>query len=92
MPSPDPIAPPEGAEHLLRAFWSLHRLRRGGVNGPDPIQPRDIADWCAVTGNHLRSEEIDLIFRMDATYLATVQTLTVNKSDASVSIAEGPSI
>jgi len=54
-------------------FWRLSAFRTQGFGGPDPIQPGDLRDWCEVTGTRLSVEEIEILFAVDAAYLAAVR-------------------
>lgn len=56
--------------YLLEWFAQLNRFRTIGINGPDPIQPRTILDWCALTRTIIRPEEINILLAVDAAYLA----------------------
>jgi hypothetical protein len=42
-----------------------------GMSGPDPITPRDIRDWCDMTGTVLRREECSILIDMDGSYRAS---------------------
>jgi hypothetical protein len=39
-----------------------------GMNGPEPITPRDIREWCEMTGTILHREECEILVAMDAEY------------------------
>lgn len=60
---------PEGGEELLSVFWTLSGYRDQGFNGPLPIRPRDIRDWCEVTGNILTRDEIATLMAMDGAFM-----------------------
>lgn len=51
-------------------FGKLSRLRPHGLNGPDALQPGTIRDWCALTHTQLSLDEIDVLLKADAAYLA----------------------
>lgn len=56
--------------HLCGWFWELSGVRSYGFSGPNPISFSEIADWAALTGNLIRQDEIAIIRKMDAAYLA----------------------
>jgi len=80
MASPLVEADPAGA-HLLAIFWKLNRVRTSGFNGPDPLQPGTISDWCALTHTALCVEEIETILAMDTSYLAACRRETQPATD-----------
>lgn len=58
----------------LDYIWSIYsrlRRRKGGANGPEPIQWPDIDAFRRVTGTHLSQWEIELIEALDNLYLST---------------------
>ncbi len=69
---------PEG-DRLLQVFWRLCRFRTQGFNGPDPLQPGLIRDWIVTAGWPLSQPEIEIVFQMDAAYLAACQRETQPK-------------
>jgi hypothetical protein len=78
--SPVAAAHPAGA-HLLVIFWKLSRVRTSGFNGPEPLQPGTIRDWCALMHEALTIDEIEIILAMDASYLAACRREAKPASD-----------
>lgn len=66
---PEPEWPIEAA-HLWRAFWDIDRDRAQGANGPLPLGPALILDWCDATATPFSPEEIGVIRQMDAAWMA----------------------
>jgi hypothetical protein len=59
--------------YLLDIFWRLSSLRTQGFNGPDPLQPVAIEAWCRLTCTALSLDEIAILFKMDAAFIAACQ-------------------
>ena len=62
-----------GGERLEDIFWQLSRFRGSGLNGPEPLQPGTVRDWCQLTGRPLSRQEIGVLFAMDGAYLGAAQ-------------------
>ena len=62
-----------GGERLEDIFWQLSRFRGSGFNGPEPLQPGTVRDWCLLTGRPLSRQEIGVLFAMDGAYLDAAQ-------------------
>lgn len=73
---------PEGGEELLSIFWMLSGYRDQGFNGPLPIKPRDIRDWCEVTGNILTRDEIATLMAMDGALMEAVAKERADRKEA----------
>jgi len=55
--------------HLWSAYTFLRPLVPSGFNGPEPITPTFIKDWCEITTNDLKPWEVEIIFLVDRRYL-----------------------
>jgi len=67
----DPYPPP-GFGYLLRWFWSLSETRTRWEYGINPIQPTEIAAWCALCGEELEPWEVSMLLMMDKAYRSAV--------------------
>lgn len=56
------------AQYLCDLFEALSNFHDQGFNGPLPLQPGTILDWCLSTGNRLLRQEIEIMYRADAAY------------------------
>jgi hypothetical protein len=65
--------PPHQLLFVWRAFWDLSNCRRVGMQGPEAINFQDIAAWCSLYDVKLRTWEIDLIQRLDRTWLKGIR-------------------
>ena len=76
-PDLNPTAEPvPGGERLESIFWQLSRFRGSGFNGPEPLQPGTVRDWCLLTGRPLSPQDIGVLFAMDAAYLDAARAET----------------
>lgn len=73
--TPTPLQGPEFPE-LLGSVWSffleLHGSRGQGYNGPLPLTYTEISAWQSLTGNTLSSWEVDVIKKLDRTYVRII--------------------
>jgi hypothetical protein len=69
QPAPDVQIPAEGA-HVWHWFWSLSNRRR---SGPEPLSYAEVGEWQRLTHTPIRSEEVEMLMRMDDAYLAEVR-------------------
>lgn len=65
----NPIALPEGAAPLWRAFCDLSEARSWHMNGPNPISWSDIAAWRELTGWPLEPRHVRVIRRLDQAWM-----------------------
>jgi alpha-ketoglutarate-dependent taurine dioxygenase len=63
---------PENLEHVWNWFWSLHYARTHSANGPNPITYSEINSWSKLTNTKVRPTEINILRRLDTTYLEFV--------------------
>lgn len=61
--------PPFAGVGLWQVFGALSAARRWGPNGPDPIQPTEIAAWAALHGIVLPPRHLGILEAMDAAWL-----------------------
>lgn len=66
------IKPPRHCAHVLQWFWELSEARAYGQSGPCRLSAAEISAWFALTGNIATREEIRIIQRIDAAYVAAV--------------------
>lgn len=59
--------------YLWDAFCQLARSRRAGFSGPEPLGLDQVYYWQLVFGNRLHAWEIDVIYRIDALWMDSVQ-------------------
>jgi len=58
--------------HVWSAYCRLSNRRNQGFNGPDRLTPTAIKDWLEITGEVLNPWEVDVIFRLDDTYMRCI--------------------
>lgn len=66
--------PPVAGVGLWLVFGALSNLRRWGPNGPDPIQPSEIAAWAEPRGMVLPAHHLDVLAAMDVAWLDHART------------------
>lgn len=69
VPSP-PVVVPDEAEHVWEWFWKLSNRRRAG---PESLTYAEIGEWQRLTGQQVLPEEVEMLMKMDDSYLATVR-------------------
>lgn len=66
--------PPVAGVGLWQVFGALSALRRWGPNGPDPIQPSEVAAWAGSRGVVLPVHHLDILTAMDTAWLDHART------------------
>lgn len=59
-----------GWEFLVDLFWTLSSFRGSGMNGPLPLTPSLVLDWCSLMSLHLDPNDVRIIFAADRAFLA----------------------
>ena len=60
---------PREMAYMWAMFLSLNAGRGGSEGGPNPLSYTEIKAWCDLCGEHLMVWELDILKRLDATYL-----------------------
>jgi hypothetical protein len=68
--------PPEAGVPLWNAFHRLSAQRTFHAVGPNPIQPAEIAAFCALTGLPLPPHHVSIILAMDRAWLEVAHRRT----------------
>lgn len=63
---------PAALEHVWAWFWELSQARTQSANGPNPISYSEIKNWSELTRTEIRPIEIEVIRRLDSTYMGFV--------------------
>lgn len=63
---------PYVVQHLWTWFLELHRSRSGSGFGPNPIGYVEIDAWQRVNGTRLTPWETEVMFILDAAYIASI--------------------
>lgn len=58
---------PDAVEHVWEWFWDLSARRK---TGPEALTYAEVGEWQRLTGTAIRSEEVEMIMRMDDAFLA----------------------
>ena len=62
---------PACIQHVWEWFWKLHsQSRTSSESGPNPITYTEIRNWIELTGERVLPYEIDIIKKLDQTYLS----------------------
>lgn len=64
-----PVDFPLSLSSIWSAFISLHSTRTAGFSGPNPISYNEILAWKVLTQSPLQSWEIDVVKKLDQTYM-----------------------
>lgn len=64
-----PPRPPFAGLGLWQVFAALSEARRWGPNGPDPIQPTEVAAWAGLHRVALPPHHLGILTAMDAAWL-----------------------
>jgi hypothetical protein len=70
-------------------FFKLSALRTQGMNGPDPLQPGTLIDWCRLTRNDLEDWELELLMEMDTAYLRKIREMSELHREADKNRSKG---
>lgn len=89
IPSPEYELHPD-AQYLLEVFEYLSNFRHSGMNGPEPILPGTVLEWCRATGTMLCHEEIEQIFKVDAVYRKAYRIEQERQAEAARARGENP--
>ena len=67
--SPPVSVPPQGA-HIWDWFWTLSARR---TSGPEALRYAEVGEWQRITRTPIRPEEVEIIMRMDDSFLTEVR-------------------
>lgn len=73
---------PAGGSYLWRIYGRLRARKGGNGFGPLPLDWRDIAAFCDVTGVHLTQWEIETIEALDDVFMAQVEERARSSSES----------
>ncbi len=87
-PSPEIELSDAGLDYF-NSFFKLCAFRTQGMNGPDPLQPGSIMDWCKMTRNEYEDWELELLMDMDIAYLRKMRHMMELHREADKQRAKG---
>lgn len=64
--------PPDAIAHVWQWFLSLHRRRRVGMNGPEPLDDLAIEAWAKLRRIRLLPVEVEALAALDEAYFVSV--------------------
>jgi hypothetical protein len=67
--------PPIAGGLIWSWFWELDAGRDETLNGLARISHRQISEWCAITGNVVRSHEVQILLDMDRARRDAIDTV-----------------
>lgn len=73
-------APPMAGVTLWQIFGAVSAARRWGPNGPDPIQPTELAAWAELHRVHLPPHHARIIAAMDEAWLDHARTAEADRT------------